>query len=105
MMTQVLVGDSGVGKSNLLCRFTKNEFNPSMKSTIGSCEVFFKDWFPLTPCPIRIARTLYRSEFAGVEFAARVLQINGRRLKASVWDTAGQVSLAEFNFSLCQTLS
>jgi hypothetical protein len=57
----VLVGDSGVGKSNILCRFTKFSFNENMKSTIG------------------------------VEFAARVLEINGRRLKASVWDTAGQV--------------
>ena len=31
----VLVGDSGVGKSNLLGRFTKNEFNLESKSTIG----------------------------------------------------------------------
>ena len=28
-------GDSGVGKSNLLSRFTKNEFNLDSKSTIG----------------------------------------------------------------------
>ena len=31
----VLVGDSGVGKSNLLSRFTKNEFNLESKTTIG----------------------------------------------------------------------
>ncbi|KAA0063062.1 ras-related protein RABA1b-like [Cucumis melo var. makuwa] len=31
----VLIGDSGVGKSNLLSRFTKNEFNLESKSTIG----------------------------------------------------------------------
>jgi Ras-related protein Rab-11A len=31
----VLIGDSGVGKSNLLSRFTRNEFNVSSKSTIG----------------------------------------------------------------------
>lgn len=31
----VLVGDSGVGKSNLLSRFTRNEFNPDSKTTIG----------------------------------------------------------------------
>ncbi len=57
---QVLVGDSGVGKSNILCRFTKNEFNPSMKSTIG------------------------------VEFAARTVEVSNKKLKVSVWDTAGQ---------------
>lgn len=31
----VLIGDSGVGKSNLLSRFTRNEFNLESKSTIG----------------------------------------------------------------------
>ena len=33
--TVVLIGDSGVGKSNLLSRFTRNEFNLESKSTIG----------------------------------------------------------------------
>ena len=31
----VLIGDSGVGKSNLLSRFTRNEFALESKSTIG----------------------------------------------------------------------
>lgn len=31
----VLIGDSGVGKSNLLSRFTRNEFCSESKSTIG----------------------------------------------------------------------
>lgn len=56
----VLIGDSGVGKSNLLSRFTKNEFNLESKSTIG------------------------------VEFATRSLNIDGKVLKAQIWDTAGQ---------------
>ncbi len=30
----VLIGDSGVGKSNLLSRFTRNEFNLESKTTI-----------------------------------------------------------------------
>lgn len=34
-VTVVLIGDSGVGKSNLLSRFTRNEFNLESKSTIG----------------------------------------------------------------------
>jgi hypothetical protein len=34
-LTVVLIGDSGVGKSNLLSRFTRNEFNLESKSTIG----------------------------------------------------------------------
>lgn len=35
MFAVVLIGDSGVGKSNLLSRFTRNEFNLESKSTIG----------------------------------------------------------------------
>ena len=31
----MLIGDSGVGKSNLLSRFTQNQFNIESKSTIG----------------------------------------------------------------------
>ncbi|KAK4377130.1 hypothetical protein RND71_003426 [Anisodus tanguticus] len=56
----VLIGDSGVGKSNLLSRFTRNEFCLESKSTIG------------------------------VEFATRTLQVEGRIIKSQIWDTAGQ---------------
>ena len=31
----VLLGQAGVGKSNLVLRFVRNEFNPSNESTIG----------------------------------------------------------------------
>ena len=56
----VLIGDSGVGKSNLLSRFTRNEFNLDSKSTIG------------------------------VEFATRSISVDGKTIKAQIWDTAGQ---------------
>ncbi|QPG72989.1 Rab GTPase ypt32 [Brettanomyces nanus] len=56
----VLIGDSSVGKTNLLSRFTRDEFNPDSRATIG------------------------------VEFATRTLEINGKRIKAQIWDTAGQ---------------
>jgi len=56
----VLIGDSGVGKSNLLSRFTRNEFNLESKSTIG------------------------------VEFATKSIQADGKTIKAQIWDTAGQ---------------
>ena len=32
----VLIGDSGTGKSNLLSRFTRNEFSLDSRSTIGA---------------------------------------------------------------------
>jgi small GTP-binding protein len=56
----VLIGDSGVGKSNLLSRFTRNEFNLESKSTIG------------------------------VEFATRSINVDSKTVKAQIWDTAGQ---------------
>ncbi|KAJ0801608.1 putative small GTP-binding protein [Helianthus annuus] len=56
----VLIGDSGVGKSNLLSRFAKNEFNLESKSTIG------------------------------VEFATRSIRVDDKIVKAQIWDTAGQ---------------
>lgn len=56
----VLIGDSGVGKSNLLSRFTRNEFNLESKSTIG------------------------------VEFATKSIKTEGKIIKAQIWDTAGQ---------------
>jgi len=56
----VLIGDSGVGKSNLLSRFTRNEFNLESKSTIG------------------------------VEFATKSVKVDDKVVKAQIWDTAGQ---------------
>ncbi|KAE8692269.1 Ras-related protein RABA1f [Hibiscus syriacus] len=58
----VLIGDSGVGKSNLLSRFTRNEFSLESKSTIG------------------------------VEFATRSIRVEDKIVKAQIWDTAGQES-------------
>lgn len=56
----VVVGDSAVGKTQLLGRFTKDEFHFDSKSTIG------------------------------VEFQTRTLNLNRKRIKAQIWDTAGQ---------------
>ena len=35
MFKMILVGNSGVGKSNLLLRFVKDSFNENSKSTTG----------------------------------------------------------------------
>ncbi|KAN0103818.1 GTPase [Russula decolorans] len=56
----LLAGDSGVGKSNLLSRFVRNEFNAESRSTIG------------------------------VEFANRSLTVDNTRIKAQVWDTGAR---------------
>ncbi|XP_076888329.1 ras-related protein RABA6a-like [Bidens hawaiensis] len=56
----VLIGDSAVGKSNLLSRFAKDEFRIDSKPTIG------------------------------VEFAYRNVKVGDKIAKAQIWDTAGQ---------------
>ncbi|KAL6569843.1 Golgi membrane exchange factor (Ric1p-Rgp1p) subunit [Orobanche minor] len=56
----VLIGDSAVGKSQLLARFARNEFNLDSKATIG------------------------------VEFQTRTVMIDHKTVKAQIWDTAGQ---------------
>ena len=56
----VLVGNSGVGKSKLLARFTKDEFIQETKATIG------------------------------IEFAHKDIRIENQLVRAQVWDTGGQ---------------
>jgi Ras-related protein Rab-11A len=56
----VLIGDSGVGKSNILSRYIKDEFSIDTKTTVG------------------------------VEFGCKRIEINDLRIKAQIWDTAGQ---------------
>eukprot|EP00268_Persea_americana_P019495 TRINITY_DN1997_c0_g1_i1.p1 TRINITY_DN1997_c0_g1~~TRINITY_DN1997_c0_g1_i1.p1 ORF type:complete len:225 (+),score=33.28 TRINITY_DN1997_c0_g1_i1:222-896(+) len=56
----ILIGDSAVGKSQLLARFSRNEFSVDSKATIG------------------------------VEFQTRTLLIDHKNIKAQIWDTAGQ---------------
>ncbi|KAK9059823.1 hypothetical protein SSX86_020527 [Deinandra increscens subsp. villosa] len=60
LFKMVLIGDSAVGKSNLLSRFTKDEFRLDSKPTIG------------------------------VEFAYRNIKFGDKMAKAQIWDTAGQ---------------
>ncbi|KAJ3597622.1 hypothetical protein NHX12_001140 [Muraenolepis orangiensis] len=55
----VLVGECGVGKSNLLSRFTKNQFTLDSRSTIG------------------------------VEFSTQIIQLGRTSIRAQIWDTAG----------------
>ena len=47
----VLIGDSGVGKSNLISRFCRNEFTHDSKTTIGVEARFFSPRPPPSPPP------------------------------------------------------
>jgi Rab family protein len=60
LMKLIVVGDSGTGKSCLLHRFVEDTFCEEQTQTIG------------------------------VEFGAKVIQLNGQKIKLQIWDTAGQ---------------
>ena len=60
MFKVVLVGDSFVGKTNIMSKYLKNEFHEDSKATVG------------------------------VEFGSRQFNIEGHVVKAQIWDTAGQ---------------
>ena len=56
----VIIGDTNVGKSNILSRYLTNEFTSNTKSTVG------------------------------VELGIKFLKIKNTSTKIQIWDTAGQ---------------
>ena len=56
----ILIGDSSVGKSNILLKYLKGEFDKNSKATVG------------------------------VEFGTKNIMINNKKIKIQIWDTAGQ---------------
>ena len=60
MIKVILIGDSGVGKTNIMSKFLKNKFLEDSKATVG------------------------------VEFGSKLFIQQGHKIKAQIWDTAGQ---------------
>jgi small GTP-binding protein len=56
----VIIGDAAVGKTNILLRYTKDEFDDNSRSTIG------------------------------VGFGYKNVNINDQNIRLQIWDTAGQ---------------
>ena len=56
----LLIGDSGVGKTCILFRFSDDMFNTTFISTIG------------------------------IDFKLKTIHLNGKLIKLQIWDTAGQ---------------
>ena len=72
----VIIGDSGVGKSNILLRYIYNSFSDEFKTTVG------------------------------VEFGAKNIEINKKVYRIQIWDTAGQenfrsIARAYYKNSVC----
>lgn len=59
-MKVVIIGDSAVGKTNILLRFVNEEYKMTHITTIG------------------------------VDFKIKTLNADGTRIKMQIWDTAGQ---------------
>ena len=56
----IIIGDTAVGKSNILTRYSKNEFSENTRSTVG------------------------------VELGVKFIKVKGINTKIQIWDTAGQ---------------
>jgi len=56
----VIIGDSGVGKTNILLRYCDGCFKPNYSSTVG------------------------------VDFKIKTIQVQEYKIKLQIWDTAGQ---------------
>ena len=59
-MKVIIVGDSSVGKSNLILQYTENKFNDGHNPTLG------------------------------LDFSAKKVQVNDLTFMCQIWDTAGQ---------------
>lgn len=60
LFLNILQGDTGVGKSNLLTRYSKNEFNLESKATVGA------------------------------DFMTRTIDFENSKIMINLWDTAGE---------------
>ena len=56
----LIIGESNVGKSSIILRFTENEFYENMQSTVG------------------------------MDYKTKQIEIDGNTVKLAIWDTAGQ---------------
>ncbi|XP_017059665.1 ras-related protein Rab-8A [Drosophila ficusphila] len=60
LFKMLLIGDSGVGKTCILFRFSEDAFNTTFISTIG------------------------------IDFKIRTIELDNKKIKLQIWDTAGQ---------------
>ena len=79
LLKYIIIGDAAVGKSNLLLRFAQDDFKTEYQLTIG------------------------------VEFGAKNIEINNKKFRLQIWDTAGQenyrsITRAYYKNSVCAIL-
>lgn len=60
LVKMIIIGDSGVGKTNFLMQFCESNFKGTYVATIG------------------------------VDFKTKIIQVQDKRIKLQIWDTAGQ---------------
>ena len=71
----LLIGDSGVGKSCLLLRFSDDTYSGKTNIIYPSLENPFLESYIST---------------IGVDFKIRTIELDGKTIKLQIWDTAGQ---------------
>uniref|UniRef100_G3PXD1 Ras-related protein SEC4 n=1 Tax=Gasterosteus aculeatus aculeatus TaxID=481459 RepID=G3PXD1_GASAC len=77
----LLIGDSGVGKTCVLFRFSEDAFNSTFISTIASLRsAKFQ----------QLALAIWHRLHSGIDFKIRTIELDGKKIKLQIWDTAGQ---------------
>ena len=76
LLKYIIIGDSSVGKSNILLRYSQDKFNDEYQTTIG------------------------------VEFGAKNIELDKKIYRIQIWDTAGQenfrsITRAYYKNSVC----
>lgn len=96
----LLIGDSGVGKTCILFRFSDDAFTTTFISTIGkkNFKVYITSLFnQQLKLHIEYKEVHYRQfltlcwlTFSGIDFKIKTIELRGKKIKLQIWDTAGQ---------------
>ena len=98
----LLIGDSGVGKTCILFRFSDDAFNTTFISTIGKEKLFnfgsiFHAWKHVETAPNSLIRfifssprSFYRLSFihwslTGIDFKIKTIELQGKKIKLQIW--------------------
>ena len=79
LLKLIIIGDSGVGKTCLLLRFSEENFQNSHITTIGKKNLNYAK-----------EKNINHDLYIGIDFKIRTINLDGKNVKVQIWDTAGQ---------------
>ena len=74
----LLIGDSGVGKTCILFRFSDDAFNTTFISTIGNnIDILLIQLFK--------TNLIFLLIYLGIDFKIKTIELRGKRIKLQIW--------------------